>query len=51
MDEQTKQAVANAIDNALTTVAAREYNRLAKGLDAGQKAKKVECALRELQKL
>ena len=29
MDEQTKQAVAKALDNALTTVAVREYNLLA----------------------
>ena len=51
MDEQTRQAVANAIDNALTTVAMREYNRLANGMSPEQIKGKIEYALDSLGEL
>ncbi len=51
MDEQTKQAAANALDNALTTVAVQEYNRLALNLDLDQRVESIKGALNSLSRL
>ena len=51
MDKQTKQVVANALDNALTTVAMREYNRLAYYLQPDHISDNVADALNALGSL
>ena len=51
MDEQTKQAVANALDNALATVAMREYGRLSSGLNPIQRADRVEDTLKSFNRI
>ncbi|MXY47627.1 MAG: hypothetical protein F4Y44_11780 [Chloroflexi bacterium] len=51
MDEQTKQSVMKALDNALTTVAIREYNRLSYRLLREQVADITKNALNSLGKL
>ena len=50
MDEQTKQAVAKALDNSLTTVAMWEYNHLAHSADISNKVRSALNSLGELSK-
>ena len=51
MDQQTKQAVANALDKAITVVAEDEFNRLSHGLPLSQVANEIEVALNSFRKL
>ena len=51
MDDQTKKTFANALDNALTTVAIWEYNRLSYRLNRDQITERIKGALNSLGNL